>query len=121
MRMSKRIIDWINLLLGVWLIASPWVLGTVTSTASSTALVVVGIALVVFSLWALFHVADRAVEWWNAFLGVLLFLLPWLFNYSGRFDNAVNSWIVGIIVAALALVTMPLIRGIRHQGGPHHA
>ena len=80
-----------------------------------------GIGLVIFSLWALFQVESRAAEWWNVFLGVLLFLLPWIFNYTGRFDNAVNSWIVGIIVAALALVTMPLTKGIHHREGPHHA
>lgn len=118
---SKRVIDWINLLLGIWLIASPWVLGTVASTTSTTVLLVMGIALVVFSVWALAQAESRAAEWWNFFLGVLLFFLPWIFNYTGKFSNAVNSWIVGILVAALALITMPMIKGIHQEGGHHHA
>ncbi len=118
---SKRVIDWINLLLGIWLIASPWVLGTVASTTSTTVLVVIGIALVIFSAWALAQVENRVAEWWNVFLGVLLFFLPWIFNYSGMVSNAVNSWIVGIVVAALALITLPMIKGMHQEGGHHHA
>ncbi len=116
---SKRVIDLINLLLGMWLIVSPWVLGTVASTSSTIVLVLMGIALVVFSAWALARAENRTAEWWNFFLGVLLFFLPWIFSYTGKFSNAVNSWIVGIVVAALALVTMPLSKGI-HEGGSHH-
>ena len=118
---SKRVIDWINLLLGIWLIASPWVLGTVASTTSTTVLVLVGVALVIFSAWALAQAENRIAEWWNVFLGVLLFFLPWIFNYSGMVSNAVNSWIVGIVVAVLALITLPMIKGIHQEGGHHHA
>lgn len=120
MRISKRIIDWINLLLGGWLIVSPWVLGTVGGT-TSTVLVIMGIALVIFSAWALFRVEERAAEWWNFFMGVLLFLLPWIFNYTTTFSIAWNSWIVGVVVAILALVAMPLVSGLHHHEPPHHA
>ena len=118
---SKRTIDWINLLLGVWLIISPWVLGTAASATSTAVLVVMGIALVIFSAWALVRAENRAAEWWNIFLGVLLFFLPWIFSYSSMVSNAVESWIVGAVVAVLALITLPMIKGIHHEGGHHHA
>lgn len=119
MRISKRVIDWINLLLGVWLIISSWVLGTVAST-TTTVLVIVGIALIAFSVWALARAKKFAAEWWNFFLGVLLLFLPWTLNYTTKFGIAVNSWIVGVLVAALAFTTMPLIESIRDQKPPHH-
>ncbi|HKK01647.1 MAG TPA: SPW repeat protein [Desulfuromonadales bacterium] len=118
---SKRVIDWINLLLGAWLIISPWVLGTVASTTSTILLVLMGIALVAFSVWALVRVENQAAEWWNFFLGALLFFLPWIFSYTSMFSSAVNSWIVGVVVAVLALITMPLIKGMHHEGEHHHA
>jgi uncharacterized membrane protein HdeD (DUF308 family) len=119
MRGSKRFIDWINLLLGIWLIISPWVLGTVANTTGTIILVVMGIALVAFSLWALVRVENRAAEWWNFSLGILLFVLPWIFNYTATHGDAVNSWIVGFIVAVLALITMPLISEMHRQEHQH--
>lgn len=120
MKASKRIIDWINLLLGVWLIISPWVLGTFASVTSTTVLMVMGVGLVAFSIWALVRVETRAAEWWNFSLGVLLFVLPWIFNYTSTFSNAVNSWTVGIVVAFLALISMPMTKGFHHDEGHHH-
>jgi uncharacterized membrane protein HdeD (DUF308 family) len=118
MQGSKRFIDWVNLLLGIWLIVSPWILGTAASTTATYVLVVMGIALVAFSVWSLVRLDNRASEWWHFFLGILLFVLPWIFNYTATFSDAMNSWIVGIAVAALALITMPLIdriHGHEHQ------
>ncbi len=120
MQGSKRFIDWVNLLLGIWLIISPWVLGTVASTTGTVVLVVMGIALVVFSVWALLRVENRAAEWWNFFAGVLLFVLPWIFRYTATNGDAWNSWIVGFVVAILSLITMSLIKGI-HPQEQHHA
>jgi uncharacterized membrane protein len=120
MQGSKRFIDWVNLLLGIWLIVSPWALGTVMNTTGTTVLVVMGIALVIFSIWALFRLENRAAEWWNFFLGVLLFLLPWIFRYRATYSDAWNSWIVGFVVAILSLITMSLINGMHRQGHEHH-
>jgi predicted MFS family arabinose efflux permease len=121
MQVSKRIIDWVNLLIGIWLIISPWVLGTVASTTSTVVLVIMGIALVVFSAWALFQLENRAAELWHVFLGVLLFVLPWIFSYTGTHGEAWNSWIFGVVVAILSLITMPMINGMHRREQQHHA
>lgn len=121
MRVPKRIIDWINLLLGVWLIITPWIVGAAASTTGTTVLVIMGFALVISSAWALYRVEERAPEWWNLGLGVLLFVLPWIFSYTAMVSNAWTSWIVGAVVALLALITMPMTHGIPHHKPPHHA
>jgi uncharacterized membrane protein HdeD (DUF308 family) len=119
MQGSKRFIDWVNLLLGIWLIVSPWVLGTVASTTATYVLVVMGIALVAFSVWALLRIENRAAEWWHLFVGVLLFALPWIFKFTTTFSDAMNSWIVGIVVTVLSLITMMLINGMHGHEHQH--
>jgi hypothetical protein len=42
--------EWINLVLGVWLIASPWVLGFHAYTIATVNLVTVGLVIALFSL-----------------------------------------------------------------------
>ncbi len=122
MQGSKRFIDWVNLLLGIWLIVSPWALGTfMTSTTATTVLIVMGVALVAFSLWALVRVEDRAAEWWNLITGAVLFVLPWVFRYTATRRDAWDSWIVGFVVVILTLITTSLMRGTHQREQAHHA
>jgi uncharacterized membrane protein HdeD (DUF308 family) len=122
MRGSKRFLDWVNLLLGIWLIVSPWVFGTVSNTVATVVLVVLGIAVVAFSIWALVRLEDSAAEWWNFIVGIVLFLMPWIFKYTTTYSDALNSWAVGVVVATLSLITLTLINGMhRREGRAHHA
>jgi hypothetical protein len=119
MRGYKLFIDYVNLLLGIWLIISPWVLGTTANVAGTAALVVMGIVILLFSLWAVSQSESRTPEWWNFALGIVLFILPWLFRYTAARGDAWNSWIVGFVVAILALIAMPLIKGMHGHGHEH--
>ncbi|MGB3539051.1 MAG: SPW repeat protein [Mesorhizobium sp.] len=47
--------EWINLLLGLWLIVSPWVLHFSTDTRPTWTFVVLGIIAAVISAWALWE------------------------------------------------------------------
>lgn len=114
---KKRVLDWINLLLGVWLIISPWVLKTTANQASTRVVVILGIAVVVASIWALTQIQARAAEWWNVAFGVILFLVPWIFGYINHTRIAWDSWIVGVAVAVLALNCLPALNRIDHR--PH--
>jgi SPW repeat len=58
--------EWVNLVLGLWVIVSPWALGFVTQSAAKSACVVVGLivaALAAIKLWMLregsLHVTTR--------------------------------------------------------------
>lgn len=44
--------DWVTALLGVWVIAQPWVLGYQDDTAAMWANVVAGLLVVLFTFWA---------------------------------------------------------------------
>ena len=45
--------EWTEAVLGLWLIASPWVLGFGGSTTAMRAVVATGVAIIVLALWAL--------------------------------------------------------------------
>jgi hypothetical protein len=98
----KRWQDWANLVLGVWLILSPWLLGFSGTPAATWNAVVVG---VVVALMALLHLRGGPMweEWLNVLLGVWLILSPWLLGFSGVGNAMWNALIVGVLVGALAL------------------
>jgi hypothetical protein len=121
MQQSKRFIDWINLVLGIWLMISPWVLGTTANITATVVLVVMGIAVFSFSIWAVLRVENRNAEWWNVFLGVILFVTPWIFQYQTMYRDAWNSWIVGFVVAVLSLITMSILNVMHRGESAHHA
>ena len=71
-----------NLLVGIWVFLSPWVIGYHSGGAVISICVIVGIslsfsaiaALTAFRLWE---------EWVKLVLGVWLLVSPWLLGFSG--------------------------------------
>lgn len=49
---TARTLDWINLILGIWLIASPFALGYSIVAAAVWNAMIVGLAVIVLSVWA---------------------------------------------------------------------
>lgn len=103
--------DCLNLILGLWVIASPWVLGFTDVQYAPANAVVIGIVIAVMAVWALvsFHEWE---EWVNVFLGLWLVATPWLFGFAAMTSAAtagsayVASWnfvISGLLVAGLAI------------------
>jgi SPW repeat len=103
--LDKKMFDWTNLLLGLWVLISPWVLGYASSMAALWSAVVLGIAVMLVSLWALYQPPRRLPEWVNLVLGVLLFIAPWALGYSAMMTAAWNSWALGVVIAGFAAWT----------------
>jgi hypothetical protein len=97
--------DPVNLVLGLWLIASPWVLGHAAEANPTWNAVVLGALVGVAALVALFRVMAWE-EWTNVVLGLWLVISPWVLGFTGIAAAMWNAIIVGIIVAALALWTL---------------
>jgi hypothetical protein len=102
---EETAIDGINVVVGVCLALSPWVLGfTANATAAWTAwiagvlvaLVAIG-ALVAFTEWE---------EWANLVLGVLTLIAPWALGFSAAGYATATHVVAGLIVAVLAAVEL---------------
>ncbi|MGX4644045.1 SPW repeat protein [Massilia sp. SYSU DXS3249] len=53
----------VNIVLGAWVAASPWLVDVVADRAMSTSMLVVGIATIVFALWELRSDPDLHQQW----------------------------------------------------------
>jgi hypothetical protein len=94
--------DWVNLVLGLWLILSPWLLGYSSAPAAMWNAVIIG---VVVGLMSFLHLRGGPLweEWANVVLGIWLILSPWILGFSGMTSAMWNAVIVGILVGVLAL------------------
>jgi len=112
-----RIQDWAILVAGALLALSPlWV---DVDTRGTWAMVIIGLATVALALVALAMPGAYVDEGVTAAVGVIAFIAPWLFSYSEDTAAAWTSWIVGIVVAGLALSALPASRAVYRQ--QHHA
>jgi len=66
-----------------------------TSTAALWTLIVFGVLFAATALWSLASPGSVASEYVHVALGVLLFISPWVFAYSGLGGAAWTSWVAG--------------------------
>ncbi len=98
-RWSRGGSSWANLLLGIWVVISPFVLAVQSSKAVwnnvATGAVVGILALI---RWRMHR---PGWSWLNLILGIWLVISPFVFLFSGT--AMWNNVVVGIIIAASAL------------------
>jgi hypothetical protein len=99
---TKHWQDPVNLILGLWTIASPWVLSYQAESRPMWNAVIVGILIALLALSEFFRVMAWE-EWGNVVLGVWLLISPWALGYSAVAAATWNAVIIGIVVAVLAL------------------
>jgi len=91
-------------LLGLWLAASPWVLGPAGSTALRAGCAALGLALAASAA----AMACATSAGWGAWLTVVFALaaaaLPWLFGFADQSGAAINFLGAGIVAAVLAFM-----------------
>jgi len=103
---AKKSLDTINLILGVLLLISPWVLGFSAVAAATWTAVILGVVIAADSIWALVQQRDKAPEWVDLVLGVLAFISPWALGFSGVAAAAWTAWILGLVIVVLTAVNL---------------
>jgi hypothetical protein len=120
--MSFKVKHWqdpVNLVLGLWMLVSPWALAFQSEATPMWNSVVLGILIAAVALFALIQVSAWE-EWANAVFGAWLFLSPWILGFSGLFAAMLNAVIVGFLVFALALWTLGTDKDIGGWWSPAH-
>jgi hypothetical protein len=92
--------DPVNLILGLWVLISPWVLGFTASSNATGDAVVVGILVALAGLlattrWQMWE------EWAELVLGIWLIVSPWVLGFSDLKSATYNGVILGIVIAVL--------------------
>jgi hypothetical protein len=118
--MSKlRWQDMVNLVLGVWIAASPWVLGFGDHAMTMWNALVVGGAILVIAAIDLDSPANWE-EWATGALGVWLLLSPWILGYATNRPMMLSALICGALVAALAAWALYARGGFHRDHAPIH-
>ena len=97
--------DAVNVVLGVWLIVSPWAIGYQDQTAALADAIAVGVALIATALGAIF-VPRAWEEWTEGVLGLWLFLSPAVLGFTADRRALLSAVITGVVIVALALWTL---------------
>ena len=108
MAIERKVRHWqdpVNLILGVWMLISPWVLGYQGETTAMWNAVVLGILIGAVAIGALAQ-PKAWEEWANVVLGIWLVISPWVLGFSGMREPMANAVIVGVVRAVLALWTL---------------
>ncbi len=99
---AKHWQDPLNLILGVWMIVSPWALAYADKPRPMWNAVVIGVLIAALALLTLFKVLAWE-EWVSVALGVWLAISPWILGYSTVTAAMRDAVAVGVVVALLAL------------------
>jgi uncharacterized membrane protein HdeD (DUF308 family) len=98
----KRWQDWLAVALGAMLFLAPFVLGVpLRGTAALTAYIG-GILLMLSGAWELYRPMDRAGEWVEGLVGIVVFLAPWVLAFTAISTMAWSAWLIGIVAIVLA-------------------
>ena len=96
--------NWANVVIGLWLAAAPWFLGTAAQESRGMIYncVLSGLLIASFALWAALSKAEQWQEW------VVILFCIWLFIAPGTLQYTVpaitwNNVLVGLTVGTLAL------------------
>src|SRR5262245_45022791 len=98
---TKRLQDWINLVLAGLLFISPWVLGFVDEPRAAWNACVVAVVIAGLALAAVTAFAERE-EWINLALGLGAAGWPWLLGFVGVASATWAHVVLGLLVAAVA-------------------
>lgn len=118
---TRHWIDWVNVLLGLWLLVAPWLL-TPTAIDGLAALnsCSVGVGLVALAVFAMYKptVLGDAI---GVILGAWLIASAWIFGFDAWAAAPSNNVIIGLLVIGYALWAMRIdtatptanVRGLR--------
>ena len=94
--------DSLNVLLGVWLILSPWILGFSPEMTAMWNAVLVGAVIALLALSTLVNFR-KWEEWAGILLGLWLIASPWVLGFAATLSAATWNFVaVGILAIALA-------------------
>jgi hypothetical protein len=105
--------DWIAILLGAWLIVSPWQLNFTLNHAAAANACALGTLLVMFNLMSVARLLEQGQEIINVMVGIWLLLSPYSLDFTHEHNATINVVVVGAAIVCLAfwqLVTAAQIK-----------
>src|SRR5512138_659331 len=106
--------DWLGIALGMWLLASPWVLGYSGQEAATMNALILGTILVLEETLEL-GVHENVEEWFDVVAGAWLLVSPVVLGFTSHAIATSNAIVVGALSILVALWAMlPFDERVRH-------
>lgn len=108
--------NWMNLVLGLILFITPWVLDNSLSSEVATLVNwnfwIVGVVVITSAASALKNLKPWE-EWVNLILGVWMILSPWALSYTTENNLVMVSIISGLAITLFAGLALPIARKLQ--------
>ena len=101
----KRIKHWqdlVSVLVGLWLVASPWALGIRGPLAAQGDFIVLGVVLLGFVVTE-FFIQESWEEWSELVIGLWLVASPWILEFTDVRVATQNAVACGLLLSGLAV------------------
>ncbi|WP_163268768.1 SPW repeat protein [Chelativorans alearense] len=98
---QETALDVVNLVVGIALVLTPWMMGYAAETTAAWNAWVVGALIGLVAIGALVSFAEWE-EWANLVLGIWAIISPWLLGFAAITAAVWAHVIAGVIVAVLA-------------------
>ncbi len=100
---QARLASGINVVLGVWLLVSPWVFGyhVVGSEAIANS-VIVGALIAILAALRAYSGVYPGLSWINLLLALWTVVSPWVCGYAENISGRLDNMLLGIVIAGLA-------------------
>ncbi|WP_040798738.1 SPW repeat domain-containing protein [Nocardia higoensis] len=115
---DSRAQDLLAVVLGAFTALSPlWV---DTSTRAMWTMIVLGVLIALTGLAQMARPSMAMADYAMALFGALLFLSPWVMDFTGFRGASWTSWVVGLVTVVVALAALPVVTGRMHRTVTHH-
>jgi hypothetical protein len=102
-RKSLLRLSGINILLGLWILISPYVLAFHQLPPAVWNNVILGILIAFFAFVRVSSIENQPVwSWWNALLGLWVVISPFVLGFAQTTTALVNNIVAGALVGLLA-------------------
>jgi hypothetical protein len=97
--------DWMGVVLGAWMLVSPWTLGYVDNAPAAMNALVMGTVLILDDTFE-FHAYEPAAEWLDVAAGFWLLLSPFALGFATAGPAAMNAVGVGALTMLFAVCAL---------------
>jgi peptidoglycan/LPS O-acetylase OafA/YrhL len=94
--------DWVGVVLGAWMLASPWVLGFADSKAATFNALTMGTILVLFEFME-YEEHEPAKDWFDLAAGIWLMISPLALEFTSVKSASISTFTVGLLATSLAV------------------
>ncbi|WP_028476116.1 SPW repeat protein [Nocardia sp. CNY236] len=114
---ESRAQDFLAVVLGIFAALSPiWVETTANARWS---LIVLGVVIALTGLAQMVRPSMASADYVMGLSGVLLFISPWVMDFTDYRGASWTAWVVGVVTAVVAIAALPMVSGRLHGTAAH--